>query len=53
MDGGVEFDPAEMAYRVPGPAERVYVGVSVFVDASGNRCLESINWPGHPLSVEA
>lgn len=36
MDGGVEFDPAEMAYRVPGPAERVYVGVSVFVDASGN-----------------
>lgn len=48
MDGGVQFDPAEIAHRVPEPAERVYVGVSVFVDASGNRCLESISWPGPP-----
>lgn len=28
MDGGVQFDPAEMAYRVPEPAERVYVGAA-------------------------
>lgn len=48
MDGGVQFDPAETAYRAPEPGARVYVGVSVFVDASGNRCLESISWPGPP-----
>lgn len=46
MDSGVQFDPAETVYRVPEPGERAYVGVSVFMNASGNRCLESTSWPG-------
>lgn len=48
MGGGAQFDPAEMAYRVPEPGERAYVSVGIFVDSSGNRCLDSISWPGPP-----
>ncbi|MGO5249752.1 hypothetical protein ACTQ2Q_00075 [Atopobiaceae bacterium LCP21S3_F11] len=48
MDSEVQFDPPEMAYQVPEPGERVYVGVGIFVDPSGNRCLDSTSWPGPP-----